>query len=168
MSLIVEDGTGLVNAQAYIDVAYLDQYAALRGEDLSAYTEQQKEAAIYVCVNDFIDVFYTFKGTKLNVDQGLALPTSEVVLTDVATLRDIQEANANGAVLSLRSFLLTDPVSQDINGRVKSESSKLDVLEDSVEYFENTEVVAKFKTPIIDRLLSPYLGWGGGIQLKVT
>lgn len=168
MTLIVEDGTGKVDAQAYIDAAYLDQYATLRGEDLSAYSEPQKEAAIYTCVNDFIDVFYKFKGTKVNADQGLSLPTDEVILTDVSTLRDIQEANANAAVLKLKGFLLAEPTEQSYNGRVKAESSKLDVLKESVEYFEGTEIIAKFKTPIVDRLLSPYLGWGGGVQLKAT
>lgn len=166
--LIVEDGTGKTDAQAYIDVAYLDQYATLRGEDLSTFTEPQKESAIYIGCNDFIDVFYTFKGNKLNADQGLALPTDEVDLTDVATRRDIQEANANGAILHLKEVLLANPTDQNYNGRIKSESSKLDVLEESTEYFEGTEVVTQFNTPIIDRLLKPYLGFGGGVQLKVV
>ncbi|CAH9015383.1 head completion adaptor [Vibrio phage 137E35-1] len=165
--LIVEDGTGKVDAQAYIDASYLDGYAALRGEDLTAYSEAQKEAAIYVSVNDFIDVFHTFNGTKLNADQGLSLPTDKVVLTDVATHRDIQEANANAAILQLKSSLFVDTTAADTNGSIKSASSKVDVIEESTEYFEGTERTVKYNTPIVDRLLRPYIG-GGGIQLKTT
>ncbi|AUR90852.1 head completion adaptor [Vibrio phage 1.151.O._10N.222.46.B1] len=165
--LIVEDGTGKVDAQSYIDSSYLDQYAALRGEDLSAYSIEQKEAAIYVCANDFIDVFHLFKGSKLNAEQGLSLPTDEVILTDVATHRDIQEANANGAILQLKGALLIDTTAADVNGSVKSSSSKVDVIEESTEYFEDTERTVKYNTPIIDRLLRPYTG-GSGVQLKTT
>ena len=43
--IIKEDGTGLVDANVYADVSDLDSYALLRGEDLSAYSDQQKESA---------------------------------------------------------------------------------------------------------------------------
>lgn len=168
MALIVEDGTGKVDSQSYIDASYLDSYAALRGEDLTPYSVEQKEAAIYVCANDFIDAFHKFKGTKLNKDQGLSLPTDEVDLTDIATQRDIKESNANGAILKLKGFLFVSPEDQNVNGNIKSESSKLDVLEDKVEYFEGSNVLDTYDTPIIDKLLAPYLGSGGGVQLKVT
>lgn len=167
MSLIVEDGTGKVDAQAYIDAAYLDQYASLRGEDLTAYDEAQKEAAIYIATNDYIDVMYSFIGDKINAEQALSLPTSEVDLTVTATLKAVQEANANGAILQLKGKLLVNPEDNTSSGTVKAESSKLDVIEESFEYFEGSRREVRYPTPIIDRLLSPFTG-GYGVQLKVT
>lgn len=165
--LIVEDGTGKPDAQAYIDAAYLDQYALLRGEDLTSYSEAQKEAAIYLCANDYIDVMYSFLGTKVSIEQGLSLPTDEVDLTVTATHRDIQEANANGAILHLKGRLLVNPLDNENTGMIQSQSSKVDVIEESFAYFEGTKREVRYPTPIIDRLLSPYTG-GGGIQLKVV
>lgn len=165
--LIVEDGTGKADAQAYIDTAYLDQYATLRGEDISTFTDQQKEAAIFLCANDYIDVMYSFLGNKLNAEQGLSLPTDEVDLTVTAVHRDIQEANANGAILHLKGRLFVNPIDNENSGVIKSQSSKVDVIEESFEYFEGTKREVRYPTPIIDRLLSPYTG-GAGIQLKVV
>ncbi len=165
--LIVEDGTGLVDAQSYISAAELLTYASLRGLDLSDYSEAELESAIYIAANDFIDIFYSFNGDLVNEDQGLSLPTSEVDFGSVQTWRNIKEANANGATLSLTGSLLVDTTEENTAGKVKSESSKLDVLDDSVEYFEGTSLSSKYPTPIIDRLLRPYT-ISGGVSLKVT
>lgn len=165
--LVVEDGTGLINAQSYISATELQTYASLRGSDLSEYSETQLEAAIYIAANDFIDIFYSFKGDLVNPEQGLSLPTNEVDFSDTQTWRNIKEANANGAILSLMGSLLVDTTEESTSGKIKSESSKLDVLEDSVEYFEGTSLSSKYPTPIIDRLLRPYT-ISGGVSLKVT
>lgn len=165
MALVVEDGTGRSDAQSYIDVTYLDGYALLRGEDLTQYTDAQKEAAIYICANDFMDALHTFAGTVINNDQGLSLPTDEVDLTDIRVSRDIKDSNANGAILQLKGALLVDTTAEDIAGDVQSLTSKVDVITDSVTYFKGTNRETKYSTPIIDRLLAPYLSGGGGVSL---
>ena len=115
--LIVEDGTGLVDAQSYISAAELLTYASLRGLDLSEYSEAELEAAIYIAANDFIDIFYSFNGDLVNEDQGLSLPTSEVDFGSVQTWRNIKEANANGATLSLTGSLLVDTAEESTAGQ---------------------------------------------------
>ena len=161
MALIVEDGIGLVNSNAYIDVAYLDDYAALRGIVLTA-TVAEKEAAIITCTLDFMDVYYCYKGDKLNEDQALALPTDLVGINN-----DIQNSCANGSVLQLKGLLLIDTSTISQLGDVKSQMDKLDVLETKTEYVEGSANSYKRDTPIIDRLLSKYLCLGGGPRLVV-
>jgi hypothetical protein len=163
MALVLEDGTGLETSNAYIDETYLDSYAALRAIDLSAYDTAAKEAAIITCTLDFIDVYYSFKGDILEDDQALSLPTDEVGIN-----KDVQSACANGAILHLKGLLLVDESLSSQSGEVKSQQDKIDVLETRTEYIEGTSNNYKRDTPIIDRLLSKYLGFGGTPRLVVT
>lgn len=163
MTLIVETGQGLALANAYIDVAYLDNYAALRATDLSAYDNTAKEAAIITCTIDFIDIYYDFRGTLVNESQSLSLPTDLVAIN-----KDIKSAAANGAILQLKGLLLVDTSLIGQAGIVKSESKKLDVLETETEYFENSTSNYKRDSPLIDRLLRKYLSFSNGPSLVVT
>ena len=163
MSLIVEDGTGLPNANAYIDVAYFDSYAALRAIDVTSYDTAAKEAAIITCTIDFMDVYYCYKGDPLNDSQSLSLPTDLVGIN-----KDIQNACANGALLHLQGLLLVDTSAINQSGEVKSQQDKLDVLETKTEFVEGTANNYKRTTPIVDKLLSKYLCFGGGARLVVT
>ena len=163
MALIVADGTGLDSANAYIDVAYLDDYAALRGTDLTAYDTAAKEAAIITCTIDFIDIYYDFRGTLVNESQSLSLPTDLVTIN-----KDIKSAAANGAILQLKGLLLVDTSLIGQAGIVKSESKKLAKLETETEYFEGSTSNYKRDSPLIDKLLSKYLSFSSSARLVVT
>ena len=69
MSLIIENGQGLDNAESYIDLAYLQTYATKRGLDITGITESNIIKAM-----DYFESAYQFKGTKLVETQALAFP----------------------------------------------------------------------------------------------
>ena len=167
MALIVETGAGLATANCYIDEAELDAYALLRNIDLTAYTTEQKESAIFISANDFIDAMHCFKGDKIDSAQGMKLYT-DVVTFDIAS-KDIKNVNASTAILQLQGLLFVQTSTGDKDGEVKSQMDKLDVLETKTEYVEGTAISGgTYATTIADRLLQPYLSFGGTPRLRVT
>lgn len=84
MTLTVEDGTGLTNADALISLAYFKSYHDTRGNDYSAYADAALEQAI-VRATDFMSESYCWAGFKLKErghqdgEQALAWPRSYVV-----------------------------------------------------------------------------------------
>ena len=160
MTFTVETGTGVTGANSYATVAELDDHAALFGEDLSAYDQTQKEAALVKASIFYIDSF-TFSGDKLNSEQGLKLPT-----TDVSLNADIKRAVLSAAVLQLQGRLFVDP--QDVGqSKVVSESSSVGSLSDSVTYSETAQYTTKYPTTNIDRLVRQYaVGSGLGQTVR--
>lgn len=69
MSLVIEDGSGLTNAESYIDLAYLTDYANKRNIDITGITE-----ANIIKAMDYFESGYLFKGTKLKETQALTFP----------------------------------------------------------------------------------------------
>ena len=69
MPLIIENGSGIADAESYIDLDYLIAYAAKRGIDSSSMTE-----ANIIKAMDYFETSYTFKGTKLKDTQSLEFP----------------------------------------------------------------------------------------------
>ena len=163
MALIVEDGTGLNNSNSYLSNADFLAYCLSRNIDVSAYTETAIDAALLTCTVDYIDVYYCFRGEKLNDEQALSLPTDLVGIN-----KDIQNATANGAYLHLQGLLLIDESAINQGGDIKSQQDKLDVLETKTEYIEGTASKSKRDTPIMDRLLNKYSAFGAGPRLVIA
>ena len=160
MTFTVETGTGVTGANSYATVAELDDHAALFGDELSAYDQAQKEAALVKASIFYIDSF-TFSGDKLNSEQGLKLPT-----TDVSLNADIKRAALSAAVLQLQGRLFVDP--QDVGqSKVVSESSSVGSLSDSVTYSETAQYTTKYPTTNLDRLVRAYaVGSGLGSVVR--
>lgn len=156
MAFIVEDGTGVTDANALITVAEFDAFGASRGLESFTYLESQKQAAIVIASVDYINTYFTFKGTALKTTQGLQIPTDEVTL-----VRNIKLACYQAALLHLKGRLFVDSASIESSGQVKSSRRKLGDLETEVEYQENTSYVTKYPTSSLDRLLRPYVIGGG-------
>lgn len=161
MPFVVEDGTGVTGATAYIDSAYFDDWAAMRNNDLSGYTQQQKEAAIVVASQDWIDLYHNFKGNKLNPDQGLKMPTDQNEYG-----KQWKDLCANAAWYQIRGLLLVDPSTIDVNGVVVETRSKLDTLEKQVKYQEGTSATYSRNTDPLDEAIKPFLAQSGGIGVS--
>lgn len=76
--LIVEDGTGLAGANAYVSVEFADEYfSARKNEAWAALDGASKEAAI-IKATDYLEAVYwgKWQGEKLKADQALAFPRS--------------------------------------------------------------------------------------------
>jgi hypothetical protein len=76
--LVVEDGTGLPDSNAYIDVSFVDTY--LMGDRLaqfSALSGEEQEAAI-IEASRAVDTLFEWKGSRMSLEQGLAWPRLNV------------------------------------------------------------------------------------------
>lgn len=78
MNLIVEDGSAVVNANAYVSVDEADAYFTDRNQTIwSDKTQQEKELAIANSTL-FIDSQFNWKGYVVDNDQSLSWPRSYV------------------------------------------------------------------------------------------
>ena len=152
MAIVKEDGSGLATANVYADVADLDSYASLRNKDLTSYTLQQKEAALFISAQDWVDGKHEFKGYPINATQGMKAPTTEIPLPN----DDFVTVNCYTAILQLEGLLFAPSSPAD---RVKRKKSKLDVLETETEYFE--DISSEPDTSIADNMLNDYVTSGG-------
>jgi hypothetical protein len=78
--LVIEDGTGKPEANAYVSIIWLENY--LVGNWMQAFaalTEGEKEAAV-ITATRYIDGVYPWKGTRKTLEQGLAWPRVGVEL----------------------------------------------------------------------------------------
>jgi hypothetical protein len=76
----LEDGTGIQDANAYVDTSYVEGY--LMGERLArftALTENEKEAAI-IAGSQLVDISYDWIGNRKSLEQGLNWPRTEAEL----------------------------------------------------------------------------------------
>ncbi len=166
MALIVEDGTGKIDSQAYISVADADTYLALFGTpaDWAAASVGDKEIALRDA-NRYIDLTYNsrWKGRRTSELQALDWPRFDVtdndnylILSDIIPA-DLANANAEFAVLSITEGLAGSSLMPDIAGpgTIKKERKKLDVLEKETEYQGGKSQIKWYRQA--DALLQQYI-----------
>lgn len=156
-TLIVEDKTGLVDANVYASVDEFREFAELNGMDVEDVEDDQ--VAIYlVRATNFIDSLESqMVGKRLNPEQSLAFPrqrsnscTGNPHLYDMRGL--IKALFYCVEAQSLGFSLLPVNISKD--DIIKKE--KIDVLE--VQYSEDMLANVLFgKFPMVERYLTPYL-----------
>lgn len=154
----VEDGTGLEDSNAYVSVAYCDDYHDGRGHDYWAtLTAELKQDAI-VRATDHVDRAFgnRYRGVKYSGDQALLWPRSDAYDRDGYSLDEVpdplQRAVAEYAMRAAELGELTpDPArsagSQDYtaapsqadsapqaSGTVKLKREKVGPLEEETEY----------------------------------
>lgn len=123
MAIVVEDGTGLANAEAYISVADADAYFLARGNAAwAALLTDAKEAALRLGA-DYMEGAYgqRWKGCRVSQTQALSWPRDGVCvdgyeLPDDEVPLAVARANAELAVRASAGSLLEDQGAQ-----VKSE-----------------------------------------------
>jgi len=117
MAFIVEDGTGIEDANAYVDKPFAENY--LLGERLAlfkALSDDEKEAAI-IAGSQFVDISYDFIGNRQNLEQGLNWPRTDAelhgfVIEGVPTA--IKKAACEAAVLSLAESLFSNENDKEV------------------------------------------------------
>ena len=142
MALIIEDGSGLTNAESYVDESYVNAYFLKRGN-----TEwdsiANKESRIVLAM-DFIENNYTYIGTKLVSTQSLSFPR----LIDSETVYPIALKNA-----------LCELALKANNGDLLQDTGKTTIREKvgtlEVEYDANQDDLTSYN--YVNKLLAPYL-----------
>lgn len=115
MALIVEDGTGLPNADSYQSVAGASAYhLAMGNSEWSAATEPQQEAALRRATQ-YMDTRYQWIGKPLTTTQALALPRDLIVLPN----KRVQDACSE---LALRVIKLGDLYTDQDSAAVTQET----------------------------------------------
>jgi len=140
--LIVENGTGLSNADSYIDVDYADAYFLKRG--ITQWASLTNKESLIIRAMDYIENNYSYKGTKLVSTQALQFPR----LIDGEIVYPIALKNAV-CELALKSNV--EDLLQDISKSVISEKvGELEVKYDSNQ--DDNKIFTK-----ANQYLAPYL-----------
>lgn len=164
MALVVEDGTGKPDAEAYMSVADADAYHAARGNAAwAALDEPAKEAALRKGA-DFMGQAYggQWQGARVSATQALDWPRSGVVAYGFDVASDVvpaavARANAEFALRASTGELLAD------QSRL-TKREKVGPIE--VEYADYATAATTY--PAVNGLLAPFLSGSGGAFRKVV
>jgi hypothetical protein len=164
MTFVVEDGTGKINANAYIDDTWADTYFSERG--IAAWTGIQsvKQQAI-VRATDYIEQRFRgrFRGDREFPDtpQALSWPRTNALYgegqTIIAVPVELQKACAEYSLRALSATLAPDPV-VDATGRIViSQTSTVGPLTKSTTFAPTSVPLVFTPYPAADMLLRPLL-----------
>lgn len=136
MTLVVEDGTGLPNANAYISVAYANEYFASRGNAAwAAITDEATKENAIINATEYLDVRWVFSGDILNEEQALSFPRIDLPrCARGATFPEpVKKATAEYAVRALTGPLAPDPSVDPSGFAVKRKKEKVGPIEEETE-----------------------------------
>lgn len=177
MALIKETGAIVTDANSYADVADADAYQADRGRQAWTDADAAVKAAALVRATDYIETRFgrRFVGEPLGDVQELAWPRQlavyprtgnpfpfDEVPEDIlnATILYGQEVIGAGLTVDGMTELAITPEIESSN--VKSRREKVDVLEESVQFFEGGSTLRTIQPfPEADRLIRTWLRGGG-------
>jgi len=162
ITLVVETGAGLSNANSYLSVADADTYHEEHSgsTDWSGAGTADKERAL-ITATQYLDIKYSgrWKGVKGSSTQALAWPRTGVydaegysVASDLVPPQ-IEDACAELALKILEGDILLDDI--DEPGDIASESVKVGPIEDSTTYLGSKSQVKKY--PLVEGLIKPLL-----------
>jgi len=155
VAFVVEDGTGLPNANAYCSVAFADAYMADRGRtDWAAATNDARQIAI-IKATDFIDHNYKFVGVRETSTQALEWPRTCVydeLGEPVETIpKEILEATAEYARIALTLEITAFPTSE-LTGTVLAKREKVGPIEEETRFASASNVIRRYR--LADAILS--------------
>jgi hypothetical protein len=161
MTLIVEDGTNVANAESYASVAQADaRLAALGYTTWGPLLEAEKEAALRRATNYMTQEFRSrWKGNRTNEDQALDWPRIDVEVEDVAIATNVVPLEVRNANIDLAIKAAAGDLNPDITPRVIQE--RIGPLE---QRFAETGVSRNIFRAVW-MALSPYLANYGSSQV---
>ena len=129
-TFIVEDGTGIENANSYVTVAAADAYDADHGAlaAWSAASDAEKQEALRLATQ-YLDMNYggQWRGQKADGDQGLAWPRISAVDDDGYTLEDVPSKLADACVEMALASIAGDDLLPAVSNPGKLEEEKIKV-----------------------------------------
>lgn len=163
MALIVEDGTGRSDAEAYVSVADADAYHTAMGNTAWTGDAATKEAALRRATQ-YIDTQYTFKSSPLATGQRLAWPREQFYIDKGVRLiewpvREVRDACCELAVRSLAGSLYTDQADRAVTAET--------VGPISVQYGDS-RLAGQQRYMVVNQLLKPLVTGGSNTTLRVN
>lgn len=170
MTLIVEDGTIVENANSYISIAEFEEYHNARGNDYSsADTDQLKEQAI-INAMDYIHLRWgsKFKGRVEDFSQELDFPRIRLydrngVLVE-GIPKKLKNATAEYALRAITGSLMPDLATSTTGQTVRRVREKIGPIEEETEYAGSMSINRPY--PIADALLSEYVNSSSGVVIR--
>jgi hypothetical protein len=157
MALIIEDGTGLADADAYISVVDFKAYCDGRGMSYAGKSDTDIEISLRKAAA-YIDTVKRYKGSRISASQALEFPRSGLSdfggLTITGVPKRVKDASAELAFKAFDTDLHKD---LDRGGKVVSES----VGPISVTYANDAPVGKMFTSAM--RLLEPFFRDSGDL-----
>lgn len=156
MTLVVEDGTGLVNAESYISVLQADEYhAAMGNTSWAAATEEAREIALRKATQ-YVDMSYSFRGYKTTLSQSLEWPRDWYPDDYVEwPIRNLKAAVAELALRALTTALTTD---QEDRGVVEESVGPVSVK------YSDSRFAGQVRFHVVDSLMSKLVGVGSNVS----
>lgn len=159
MAIIVEDGTGVINANSYVTYAEALAYAEARGKGTS-FADDELTATFLIRAVDYLQSV-DFLGYPYWVDQELNWPRDYIYVNGVRLAYDvipkaIKSAQIEAALLIASGIDIMPTIS---GAFVKRE--KVGPIE--TEYSEAFGF-GSVSMSIVDALLGPYIGGGWGLR----
>lgn len=156
MAFVAEDGTGLSNANSYVDVAWVDAYFTDRGYAQWTGNNADKQKHL-ILATDYMEGRFAsmYAGEKLTTTQALSFPRK-----DTGMPIELKKACAEYAVRSMVNLTLApDPVTDSTGNVVSATKKKVGPIETETQYAVSTGSTANtFKPyPIADMWLSKLL-----------
>jgi hypothetical protein len=159
MPLIVEDGTGLLDANAYVDIPYVSAY--LLGEQLEAWEalgEPEQESAI-IRATRYIDSL-EFIGRRKTLEQNLSWPRVDVTY-DGFEIEGIPAAVKKASAEAVGLFLDGAEFFSDEADR-ETVAEKIDVIAITYKQSSSFDTKAATKFEVINGLLKGLTKTGNG------
>lgn len=143
--IIVEDGSGVANANSYVSLEHQKQYALSRGLTLPD-TDEAIESLMHQAV-DYLQYNYQYKGEKTYPDAELEFPRTGIK----GYASDQIPTRVKNAQMQLATLAYTNDLAPVTSSGVVRE--KVDVIE--VQYSDGGDVTS-FQSDMIDNMLSPF------------
>lgn len=188
ITIVVEDGTGLADADVYVSQADADAYFAKRNNAAWAAASDDAKAAALVAATSYLDLRYKFKGCRLSASQALEWPrtpssanvvdpaqspfdpfwgTYSFYAPDPAALarfqwpvKRITDACCELAVRALSADLYTDESPDRVVQKTVGPITK--------RYFQFDKNGGQTRYAVVDDLVSAFLNGGGRMNIGMT
>ena len=159
MAFVAEDGTGLVNSNSLVSVAFADAYYTDRDNKtwLDGVTNEQKQVAL-IKATDYLENVFSYKGSVLIETQALEFPRTGIFIRGITfegMPSAIEEACAELAIRSLSGSLLPDPtVGTSALGAITEQSIKAGPVEKKTKFDPNVKAITVPQFPSIKAILN--------------
>jgi hypothetical protein len=164
MTIVIEDGTGKSDAEAYISVADATMYFTNRGNaSWSAIaSDALREAYLRLATEYMTQVYrYRWQGARYSEDQALDWPREGVVRDSWQVDTDEVPVEVQRACAELALKASSGDLAPDLEQSVIREK----VASIEVEYDKASPQYKRYRA--IDLMLMPYLKGGGGCSFKL-
>lgn len=176
ITLIIEDGTGKVDANSYIDVAAAEAYLENSGR-LGTWQNigEELRKSVLIQGTDYLDQTYRrrYKGVRFSSAQRLEWPREDVFdeLGEELDVADIPEAIGQAvveyAVEAISGPLAPTPTVDETGRTVLQKRERVDVLEESTTYRDRATPAFK-RFPRAELVIRRWLKRTGTLTLRAS